>query len=1031
MGFMGDPTDDMQDVSPSEDKNSGGKGILVLLAILLLPSAVTFGIFYSLLRQVRLRISVIFSILVVFHVFLFAIWSFSDLGPQFVDAILHISDFKENWGQLVFPLIIIYASIGAVLGFFATVWESRKLIKEPHRLEIKSYWSYNFKYRRTPFQFFNLQRKIKKLKSGELVDQKKAPLGVEVENDSFVYRYYSEAKTHTLISGGTGSGKALHEDTLIPTSKGFKNVSEVSVGDTLFDENGKETKVLGKYQPMTEDHYQLVFDNSEIVKACGEHLWKVSINDLEPSVINTREIHEHLLNGDYVYIDGLAGAISSFNRANNTFVDFSFLRKVVFNNDSSFDYDFDLKKLFEDYCFVSSLEKEFLLESLFAEEIEDNKKFEIVSQDKEIVILLRKIIDSLGWDSSVIEASESSYSFNVCVNKTRIGRKIRIESALPVSDDPEKYFCFEVDSPSHLFLCTESFIPTHNTITMQSLIYADIQNQVPTIVIDLKRSPEFASKLSIWSKENGCDFYHFVNGKPENYDIKDSDGPVRYDPLAAGTSTSKADMVLGMREYDTASAVYKANMQQLLQVLFSMLEVASTHDDRYKSAKKVLWDNGGLYNVASVVASVANFEDVVNLCEGTSIYDNAVDVLNQIKGKTGLRHALEELQGQMRTLLGSEYRDWFRTGPGRKGISLYELSSKPGSVILFSINSDSEPDFAKFIGSMILSDLTNVSARRRNIQIKNQVQVYIDEFQAIPPSSVTSLLEKARESSMAITLAQQSFEQIAASAAQNGENHLNSILDTCSNFIIHSGMTESSAERVSKVLGKHWITKYRGTNKNKSFFLSVNFGNKRTSNVQTYEEEYWVYPPREFMVLSSPTENNKFRSTAVIVNKNIADKRYKKNEGAVARKTLMVPDSRVLDSYYDPDFRLSEEILKGYEFKKKPQSTVVRDSSKPIKSTRTLKEISSKAVASKKKIAVIDSEPLEEDEGDFQFSEELTEKDPSLTPSPTVTESKPTRKRISSFNQIKEDGVKRSSSKDVSSEAIVMPDLDSISLPEL
>lgn len=42
-------------------------------------------------------------------------------------------------------------------------------------------------------------------------------------------------------------------------------------------------------------------------------------------------------------------------------------------------------------------------------------------------------------------------------------RRHYIEKIERIEGNPEDYFCFEVDSPDHLFLCTESYIPTHNT----------------------------------------------------------------------------------------------------------------------------------------------------------------------------------------------------------------------------------------------------------------------------------------------------------------------------------------------------------------------------------------------------------------------------------------------------------------------------------------------------------------------------------------------------------------------------------------
>lgn len=435
------------------------------------------------------------------------------------------------------------------------------------------------------------------------------------------------------------------------------------------------------------------------------------------------------------------------------------------------------------------------------------------------------------------------------------------------------------------------------TISLLSLINNDIQRGAPVIVIDFKRSPELASKIASWTKDCGGNFYHFVNGSPKSYDVKNSPGQAFYDPLRNGSATAKADMVLGMREYDTASAVYKAAMQQLLQVLFAMLKYA----DRSK-APSIAWDEGGIYQVASAVTG-SNLTELASACEGTPIQAEAEAIDIQSKGKTQIRHAMEELQGQIRTIVASEYGRWLKQSSEGANIDLFEMTRGEGNVILFSLNSDAEPDFARYVGSMILSDLTGVSAKRRNQKLTNQVMVYVDEFQAVPPTSVTSLLEKSRESRVAMTLAQQSFEQIIASSERNGEAYLLSILDTCSNFIVHNGATEDSAERLSKILGKQWVTTYRQSNQNQSSFLSTNWRNKRNQTIQTGEEERWVFEPRQFMSLSSPDKNNGYKSTAVIINKTSSDPIFKdKKGGATARTVWMIPNQKVIQEYYEPTF---------------------------------------------------------------------------------------------------------------------------------
>jgi len=435
------------------------------------------------------------------------------------------------------------------------------------------------------------------------------------------------------------------------------------------------------------------------------------------------------------------------------------------------------------------------------------------------------------------------------------------------------------------------------TITMLSMIHNNIKNGKPSVVIDFKRSPELSSKLASWAKENNRKFYHFVNGDPDRYDVKDSPGQACYDALINGDA-SKADMVLGMREYDVAAEVYKSSMRQLLQVLFSMLKYA----DKSK-APNVDWDHGELYQVASSITG-GNFTDLVGACEGTIIQASAEEVEIGLRSRTSSLHkAMEELRGQMRTIISSEYGRWLKTEKGGRNIDLYKLTSESDSdsVILFSLNSDSEKDFSKYLGSLILADLSAVSAKRRNNGIKNQISVYVDEFQAVPPTAVTSLLEKSRESKMGMTLSSQSYEQIVAASDNNGEAYLISIMDTCSNFIVHNGATEKSAVRLAEIIGKDFETVYSASNQNDGFLFSINWFNKRNQIVKTDEEERWIVHPKEFMSLSSPSENNGYKSTAVIINKSPDDPLFKNNAGgAVARHVWMIPNQEVINDYYIP-----------------------------------------------------------------------------------------------------------------------------------
>lgn len=429
------------------------------------------------------------------------------------------------------------------------------------------------------------------------------------------------------------------------------------------------------------------------------------------------------------------------------------------------------------------------------------------------------------------------------------------------------------------------------TISMLSMMRADIEAGRTVIAVDFKRSPEFAAKLAAWAHEFEIPFFHFEKGNPESYKTNYSLGQSTYDPFASG---SGSEMVLNLREYDSNSAVYKEAMQQLLQIVFAMMEQA----DQSK-APNIDWSHGGIYQLASAITD-PNLKDLLVACEGQAIFHEAQDYVPMATSGKGLeKETLEKLRGQMRTIVASAYGRWFKIGDGTRNIDLFKAMTGEQSVVLFSFNSEDEPELARYVGSMIFADMRACSGKIRNMKAEKITNVYVDEFQAVPPTAVNGLLEKARESKIAMTLAQQAFEQIITSSPSNGEAYLQSILVTCSNFLTHAGMTQDSAERVSKLLGKTPKTVYSRTNKSDGGFLKNNFSNRRSQIISASNQEVWKVEPAEFMELSAPSSVNGYKSTAILVNKSVADPNIQ-TTGTIARKLWMIPPQCVLEEYVPP-----------------------------------------------------------------------------------------------------------------------------------
>lgn len=82
-----------------------------------------------------------------------------------------------------------------------------------------------------------------------------------------------------VVNGGTGTGKALVNTTLIPTLTGFTQLKDIKVGDTIFDKDGKETKILDIFEHSNKDVYRVHFSNNKYIDCDLEHNWLVALND--------------------------------------------------------------------------------------------------------------------------------------------------------------------------------------------------------------------------------------------------------------------------------------------------------------------------------------------------------------------------------------------------------------------------------------------------------------------------------------------------------------------------------------------------------------------------------------------------------------------------------------------------------------------------------------------------------------------------------------------------------------------------------
>lgn len=437
------------------------------------------------------------------------------------------------------------------------------------------------------------------------------------------------------------------------------------------------------------------------------------------------------------------------------------------------------------------------------------------------------------------------------------------------------------------------------TRTMLNLVKNDIITGKTVLYIDMKKGPDVIYFLSKWAAEHDRPFYHFISGKKGTYtNVYKPLSHSTYDPLASGTQDSKADAVLNLREWGD-NVFYEMNTKSIITSVFYMLD----HVDQ-SAITKIDWQRGGLNRFYSALDVEAIYQMIVWLEKdlqdrgendpgyrmGVDRLGNLYHLYNALQGKGGRDNALkgqfDSLKVMISNLILSGYGEWLEKSENFSNIDLFDLfTSDNAPVILFSLSADQEPETAAMVGNILLSDVNRAASRKNEIHNTNPVGVYVDEFQTLNVDILNRMLQRVRSAKLFVTLASQSLDQIATESS-GGQDTVQSMLDTCTNFIVHSGTTQDSAIRISKILGQTKQVQYKITSR----FSADN----DTPMIGKDIADVWVLEPSNIQSLSKPSPSNGYLVSAYYITKGgTADPLFSSISRSLARRVRVVIDEEI------------------------------------------------------------------------------------------------------------------------------------------
>ena len=430
------------------------------------------------------------------------------------------------------------------------------------------------------------------------------------------------------------------------------------------------------------------------------------------------------------------------------------------------------------------------------------------------------------------------------------------------------------------------------SVTLLQMMENTAQVGYPLIVIDFKKGQNISYHLSRMAKKYNRKFYHFVNGTSTGELAKYQSS---YDPLAA--KEGQTDLILGMRTWDAASEVYKNRQISLLQCIFFLLNNLNEKD-----VPNFPWNEGGISqfvaalqipNLFDLIQAYARKIDKTNPDRNMELkLQSLQEVYNDlIAPKSILKEQLDGLSVTMKNLTMSSYSNSLYKGShGENHIDLSKMCmDEDGPIILFQFSPNAEPEFAKYMGSIIVSDIKRAFGHKEVLDNKLPCGIFMDEFQTIDIDLIADIVAKVRSAKGFPVLSSQSILQLAANADSNASYKIDAFVEVINNFIVHNGASDNEAERFSKILGKTSKVSYKITEDNSSGLFKKNKQMINKSESLEYRLE-----PNKLQKIAAPTEANNYRAECYLIQKSTNEAQFAKLGYGIARKVFLIPNKDVL-----------------------------------------------------------------------------------------------------------------------------------------
>lgn len=398
----------------------------------------------------------------------------------------------------------------------------------------------------------------------------------------------SDMRTHVLIFGSTGAGKALKNSELIHTPNGWVKNQDLKVGDEVSTPIGS-SKIIGIYPQKKLKLFNLTLEDDRSIEVSGDHLWEVHNPNWETKnmddgslakakVLKTEDIIKELNKGEELYIPLLkklqkpkkeltldVKKVFQFLSKNSLMevIEDAFISKedikiakqmkIINNNEIYYHVPNEIKESswIDRLNFIKLFLKNYKSVDIgLNKSIELNISHEILRKDiKEVLYSLGSSVKESG-NKLIIKYSKLNEFVNPQETVIEFDFFVKIQSIV-LTDKEEDCQCIKIADKRGLFI-TKDYIVTHNTETLLSLAYNALVQGSGLIYVDGKGENVLYTKVFAMARTMGREddvlCINYMTGSRDVFGPQEKKLSNTLNPLSNGGSGGLTELIVSLMD---------------------------------------------------------------------------------------------------------------------------------------------------------------------------------------------------------------------------------------------------------------------------------------------------------------------------------------------------------------------------------------------------------------------------------------------------------------------------------------------------